>query len=390
MRKHPTKKLTKQNINDFMQGQLFGKYLRDGDNLYLYQNKTSCVWKIRTQHKTGAQTKYSWKTIGDAADISITKARAKAEEMRGLIRQNINVHTHTKETTLLGKKFGEIVDIYIQQSKRNLKPQSKNKLVAVINKASILNNTIISKITENDIAHVIERVKRKSPSTAATLLRELKSIFSFAYDEKYMINKLDINLKARYKINHRTRYLDECKLGKLFKQLANDVDIPLVIKVAIYALFITMLRRDELLTLAWEDVDLSHQKITIRNAKRIDNFIVRIPHQLVEQLRELRQQMPNKKYVFSCRSYRYSGDTLCRYCKDLGIKYGIGEFTPHDARRTGMTLLSDRGHSYKVIDMALGHVQQGVNKSYLKTHLSEPRAQLLQDYADLIDELAQK
>ncbi len=387
MPKIKSKLLTKQNINDFMQGSLFGSSLHDGHNLYLFKNQHSCVWKLRTQSKIGNNTKFSWKRIGDARDITLSKARVLADEMRDLIRKGINVHTHVKEQSKLGKTFGAVVDIYIDSCKRSLKPQSKIKLIAVLNKAAILNSTIISKITETDIACVIDRIKHKSPSTAATLLREIKAIFRFAYDERYIMQKLEINIQARYKINVRTRYLNEKKLGSLFKNLWVDNNTPIIIKTAIYTLFITMLRRDELLSLEWSDVDLDNHKITIRNAKRIDNFIIRIPQQLVSKLKELRQKYPCVKYVFNCRGERYSGDTLCRYCKQLGEKYGIGEFTPHDARRTAMTLLADNSHNYKVIDMALGHVQKGVNKSYLKTHLSEPRAKLLQDWADLIEKL---
>lgn len=387
MPKIKSKLLTKQNINDFMQGSLFGTSLHDGHNLYLFKNQHSCVWKLRTQSKIGNSTKFSWKRIGDARDVTLSKARILADEMRDLIRQGINVHTHRKEQSKLGKTFGAVVDIYIDSCKRSLKPQSKVKLIAVLNKASILNNTIISKITETDIASVIERVKHKSPSTASALLREIKLIFTFAYDEKYIMNKLDINVKAKYKVNVRMRYLNEKKLGSLFKNLWNDNDVSITIKTAIYALFITMLRREELLNLEWADVDLDNHKITVRSAKWIDNFIIRIPQQLVSRLQELRQKYPTVKYVFNCRGNRYSGDTLCLYCKQLGEKYGIGEFTPHDARRTAMTLLADNNHNYKVIDMALGHIQQGVNKAYIKTHLSEPRAKLLQDWADLIDKL---
>lgn len=370
-----------------MQGTLFGSYLHDGHNLYLYKNKHSYVWKFKTQHKVGNKTYYSWKTIGDARDISLTQARTRADEMRSLIRQNINVHTHKRERSNLGKTFGEVVDIYIEKCKSKIKPQSKTKLIAVLNKATILNKTIISKITEADIENIIKHVKLKSPSTATTLLREIKAIFRFAYNEKYMLHKFEIDIIECYKINVRTRYLNESKLGILFNKLWDDVDVPIIIKTAIYALFITMLRREELLSLEWSDIDLENQKITVRNAKCISNFIVRIPTQLVQKLKELRERYPTTKYVFCSRGYRYSGDAFCNWCKEIGMNYRIGEFTPHDARRTGMTLLSDRGHNYKVIDMALGHVQQGVNKSYLKTHLSEPRAKLLQDYADLIDKL---
>lgn len=387
MPKIKSKLLTKQHINDFMQGSLFGTSLHDGHNLYLFKNKHSCVWKLRTQTKIGNNTKLSWKRIGDARDISLSKARILADEMRDLIRKGINVHTHVKEQSKLGKTFGAVVDIYIDSCKRSLKPQSKAKLIAVLNKAAILNSTIISKITETDIASVIDRIKHKSPSTAVTLLREIKLIFRFAYDEKYTIHELDIRIKAKYKTNVRKRYLDQIKVGKLFKDLWDDGDVPVVMKIAIYTLFITMLRRSELLSLKWSDVNLDGKIITVKNLKRLEEFIIHIPRQLVQKLQELREEYPTAVYVFNCRQEHYSGDTLCNYCKQLGEKYGIGEFTPHDARRTAMTLLADNGHEYKVIDMALTHTPQGVDKNYLPTYLTAAREKLLQDWADLIDKL---
>lgn len=380
-----SKLLTKQAIHDFMQGSLFGSSLHDGHNLYLYKNKYSYVWKFKTQHKVGNKTHYSWKVIGDARDVTLTQARIRADEMRSLTRQNINVHTHRKEQTRLGKTFGEVVDTYIEECKSKIKPQSKAKLIAVLNKAAILNKQIISKITETDISSVIEHTKRKSPSTAVTLLREIKLIFRYAYDEKYTIHELDIRIKAKYKTNVRKRYLDQIKVGRLFKNLWDDDDVPVVMKIAIYTLFITMLRRSELLSLKWSDVNLDGKIITVKNLKRLEEFIIHIPRQLVQKLQELREEYPTAVYVFNCRQEHYSGDTLCRYCKQLGEKYGIGEFTPHDARRTAMTLLADNGHEYKVIDMALTHTPQGVDKNYLPTYLTAAREKLLQEWADLID-----
>lgn len=390
MPKIKSKLLTKQNINDFMQGSLFGSSLHDGHNLYLFKNKHSCVWKLRTQSKIGNKTQLSWKRIGDARDITLSKARALADEMRDLIRQGINVHTFQDQQRRLGKTWGQIVKIYLLENKQNLKQSSLNKLLALLSKANKLNDTIMAKITEQDIGSIIDKIKLKAPSAANALLREIKAIYNFAYDEKYITTKLELTIKAKYKIKPRNRYLNENKLAILFKMLWNDEDVPCVIKIAIYALFITMLRREELLKLEWSDIDLNNHKIIVKNTKRIDNFIVRIPTQLTDKLSKLREQNPDTKYVFYCRQYRYNGDTLCKWCKILGLKYQIGEFTPHDARRTAMNILSDRNKPYKVIDTALGHLQMGVNKSYFSTHLSEPRAKLLQDYADLIDLLVKQ
>ena len=68
-------------------------------------------------------------------------------------------------------------------------------------------------------------------------------------------------------------------------------------------------------------------------------------------------------------------------------RYGMNKWTPHDLRRTGMTLLAEQGHCFDVIDSALGHVIVGVKKHYLKSNLLQERKELLQKWAAYIDSL---
>lgn len=369
---------------------MVGQTMLDGENLYLYKNKGSTVWKLRTRTKLAGNETISWKTIGQTADLDLKAARKEAEKMRGILRQNINLNTYQHEQKLLGKTFGQILDLYVKENKARLKPVSLRKFYSVMSNVSVLNNTIMEKITENDISELVGKVKLSAPSIATILLREIKSIYSFAYDDKYLQKKLDFRIKAKYKTNHRERYLEEDKLGRFFSNLFDDHEVSFTIKIAIYSLFILILRREELLTLEWSDINLKANKLVVKQTKKITNFKVSIPRQLAEALTVLREQNPQARYVFGHHESRYNGDTLCKYCKMLGVKYGIGEFTPHDARRTAMTLLSDHNHPYKVIDMALGHIPLGVNKHYLKTNMSAARTNLLQDWADLIDALMKK
>lgn len=385
-----SKLLTKNDVVNFHKTATVGQTMLDGENLYLYKNKTSTVWKIRTRTKLGNSKTLGWKTIGHTADLDLKAARKEADKMRGILRQNINLNTYQHEQKLLGKSFGEVLDLYVKENKSKLRPTSMRKFNSVMSNVNVLNDTIMEKITENEISELVAKIKASSPSIATILLREIKSIYSFAYEEKFLQKRLDFRIKAKYKANHRERYLEEDKLGRFFNELFDDNDVPLAMKTAIYGLFILMLRREELLTLEWSDINLKAKKLVVKQTKKITNFKITIPTQLVEALVVLREQNQFSQYVFSSRDSHYSGDTLCRFCKKLGVKYGIGEFTPHDARRTAMTLLSDLNHPYKVIDMALGHIPLGVNKHYLKTNMSNSRATLLQDWANLIDELMKK
>lgn len=381
-----SKQLLKHDVVNFQNTAAIGQKLLDGENLYLCKNKHTTVWRLRTRNKVAGVGKFGWKTIGRVDDIDLRTARKQADDMRKLLRQNINLQTYQDEQKRLGKTFGEITNLFIKERKTKTKPQSKIKFYSIMKHVAILNNSVMEKISENDISQLIWKVKKKSPSIATILLRQIKAIYNFAYEEKYIRNRVDFRINAKYDVKHRERYLDEDELGLFFSKLFSDNDISLTIKTAIYSLFILMLRRQELLSLEWSDIK-GDNRLVVKHTKRIDGFSIALPPQLIDKLNQLKSENKRSKYIFSSGKSYYSGDTLCRYCKKLSVKYGLKEFRPHDARRTALTLLSDRGHSYKVIDTALGHIQLGVNKAYFKTNLSGQRAKLLEDWANLIDGL---
>ena len=66
----------------------------------------------------------------------------------------------------------------------------------------------------------------------------------------------------------------------------------------------------------------------------------------------------------------------------------IGKFGPHDLRRIASTLLHEAGYNTDWIEKCLAHEQKGVRAIYNKAEYREQRAEMLQDWADIIDERA--
>src|SRR5690606_14822325 len=64
----------------------------------------------------------------------------------------------------------------------------------------------------------------------------------------------------------------------------------------------------------------------------------------------------------------------------------LGKFGPHDLRRTASTLLHEAGYNSDWIEKCLAHEQRGVRAIYNKAEYREQRRQMLQDWADMIDE----
>jgi integrase len=68
------------------------------------------------------------------------------------------------------------------------------------------------------------------------------------------------------------------------------------------------------------------------------------------------------------------------------IKWGMPHFTIHDLRRTAATLLSEAGYAPDVIEKALNHTIKGVRGVYNRAEYADQRREMLQAWADMVDE----
>jgi integrase len=61
--------------------------------------------------------------------------------------------------------------------------------------------------------------------------------------------------------------------------------------------------------------------------------------------------------------------------------------TIHDLRRTGATMLTERGFNKDVIEKALSHEHVGIRAVYILAEFAEQRKQMLQWWADHVDSI---
>ncbi|OSQ36123.1 tyrosine-type recombinase/integrase [Thalassospira mesophila] len=64
----------------------------------------------------------------------------------------------------------------------------------------------------------------------------------------------------------------------------------------------------------------------------------------------------------------------------------LAKFGLHDLRRTASTLLHEAGYNSDWIEKSLAHEQRGVRAVYNKAEYREQRAEMMLDWADMIDE----
>ena len=111
--------------------------------------------------------------------------------------------------------------------------------------------------------------------------------------------------------------------------------------------------------------------------------------QTVELFRGLKELASESAWVLPGRSSLskpFAANALNKALENLN--FGIPPFTIHDMRRTGSTLLHEKGFPSDVVEKALNHSIGGVRGVYNKAEYSEQRRKMLQFWADYVEGIA--
>jgi len=280
------------------------------------------------------------------------QARNKLTKMRmEKLNEKMGFKKPEKKPDILFEKFAdEFIEIYAKQNKRswkrdevslkNLKPFFKGKLL----------NDIGPQLVENYKAkRKTDKTPRKTLVTEATINREvalLKTIFNKALEWE-RIEKNPMSRVKKFKENQKAmRILSDKEMIKLIDAAPSHIS-PIIIIAAS-----TGMRKMEILSLKWEDIDFRRGIIHIKDSKsgRAREVYMNCP--VFEALKALPQEF---EFVFfnqatgnHVTSVRKS---FKKACEDMGIK----NFRFHDLRHCCATKMVEAGVDLVTVSKILGH-----------------------------------
>ena len=229
-------------------------------------------------------------------------------------------------------------------------------------------------------------------AAAADLRNLLKRLFDYAV----VCGLTGVNpttaLPTRFirKARARTRALSPDEIGTYLQKLYRS-NIRRQFKLALHLVLLTLVRKSEILLAKWSDVNLQKRewKIPAENSKTGRAHIVYLSTQAVSLFEELRNLSGGSQFVLPGRS------TIAKpFAKNAlnqalaGINFEIPPFTIHDLRRTGSTLLHEKGFPSDVIEKALNHSIGGVRGVYNRAEYADQRREMLQFWGNFISGLA--
>jgi len=286
------------------------------------------------------------KALGKKGDITKTMAR---EELRKKEKE-------AKSGQVDNPLLYDFAKSYIQHVKETLRRRSWYRYEYSLNTLiELYGSKKLSEITPKDIDDFKEiRLRKVKPATVNRELSTLRQIYNLAKRWNNFVGENPVSISGLLpEENIKERILTLIEEEKLMS-FSNEYLKPIIMTA-----LNTGMRKSEILSLKWSNVDIELGIITIdqTNTKNKKTRRVPINSKLKSLLLEQKLKSGGSEHVFlspSGNPYKFH-DSIKNAFNGACRKAGITEFRFHDLRHTAATRMIEAGASIVAVSKILGH-----------------------------------
>ena len=217
---------------------------------------------------------------------------------------------------------------------------------------------------------------RDRPGTANGTIRTLSQMFLKAVQWGLMPEGSNPCRSIRkYRLRSHERYLtvDEYRrLGRILKDGEANGWISEAAVAALRLLMLTGCRRDEILTLRWDDVDRSARELRLRDSKTGPAMVALTS--AVESVLDGIERVPGNPWVFTGTQPGRRLMTLKSTWRRVRNQAGLEDVRLHDLRHSYASRALALGESLTIIGKLLNHVQMQTTARYAHLMLDAEKA----------------
>lgn len=365
------------------------KTLTDGGGLSLYVTHTGKYWRLR-YYSDGKQQVMS---LGPYPIMSLLEARQKQMEIKRLLHNGKSPMIERKKVS--DWTFEKVANLWLanwelDKSDQHVSTVKRRLVVDVFPKIGTMP---IDEITTLMIVNLVKGIAtRGALDVANRVLQKIGQIFRFAIANGYAINspvliKPSEILPTRKQTN--LARIDEKDLGELLRKIEAYQGTPIT-RMAIKLMALAFVRTSELIKAKWDEFDLERARwdIPADRMKMKTPHIVPLSKQAISLLKSLQYVSGKGEYLFpsdlDCRKTpTMSNNTILRALKRMGYQ---GRMTGHGFRGLASTILHEQHYNHDHIEVQLAHSpRNAVSAAYNHALYLEPRAKMMQDWADYLD-----
>jgi len=345
--------------------------------IYPNGRKSYRVYKKVRSAKTATQV-----SIGVFPDLTIEQARSKARDIINEMALGINPNDKKKlaanESVTLQRVFDDYLTIkkLSENTVRGYKQVINAYLAKYKNKPlSMLTEEVIKDIHTTITTGKFKGMRKPSKAQADLCMRVVRALFNFAkyeyrgYDNAFIFAENPVTIlshqRSWHNVERKSTYVRPHQLKEFLRSIADlrkefeliqDKFALAVCDLVEFALF-TGLRKNELLTLPWSQVDLSGKAFYVSKTKNGSPLELPISPYLMKLFERRKLNCEGHEFVFYAdndKGYVVEPKKVIKKIADRA-KYN---FTLHDLRRTFTTIAESANIGTYSIKRLLNHKSQ--------------------------------
>lgn len=364
--------------------------LYDSGGLYIQISLSgSKLWRLKYYFR-GKEKRCG---LGKWPNVSLKEARLKRDEMRLALEKGENPQ-QGKHAPVVGT-FRNLAEDW---KSRKATEWSANHLRTVIQRLEryiypILGDMPPGEISPQQVLLLVRGLEdRGAVETAHRVLGICSLVFRYGVILGVVGSDPCRDLKGALRQRQAVSFpaiTDPVEVGALMRGIDAYTGSP-VVRFALEFSALTFCRPGEIRQAEWGEFDFDRALWTIpaEKMKLRKAHLVPLSRQALQVMGGVKLFTASSRFVFpSSRTFErpMSEATVTAALAGMGYK---GRMTAHGFRAMASTLLNERGHRHDVIEAQLAHAgYDKIRAVYNRAEYMEERRQLMQDWADYLDEL---
>lgn len=246
-----------------------------------------------------------------------------------------------------------------------------------------IGNKQISEVTPLNILAITDAIKNRGADQMALQTRNmLKRMFAYAIARHLTTTNPAAAIEPRFIAISKSREvtLSPQEIGNTLRSIDNS-NMKRTNKLALHLIMLTLVRKSMLLEARWDEIDFANALwvIPAERMKMKKPHLVPLSPLALKIFKELKTLSNNSIWVLA--SVRNPEKPVSRSILNSairGLSFNTRAFVIHDFRRTGSTLLHERGYNTDWIEKTLAHEIKGIRGIYNKAEYLEARREMLE------------
>lgn len=372
--------------------------LADGHGLVLIIKTSGAKW-WRYRYRFNGTAKML--SIGVYPDVTLKEARSQHAILKNILNQGIDPSQHRQEQKqneilAIENSFESVARLWWKNWSTIRNQRHANYVIRRLETDifPVIGKKPISELTAPLILMAIKKIEsRGALDIAKRALNTCSQVFRYAIAHGLAERNpaTDIKPSDVLKPSQKTNYarLAQKELPELLRKIDTYDGQPLT-KLALQLMALTFVRTSELIGARWDEIEMENNlwRIPSERMKMKTPHIVPLSEQVIIVLQKIKALSGGQALLFP--SERSNGKSMSNNTI-LYALYRMGyhsRMTGHGFRGIASTILHERGYNHEHIELQLAHAERNqVSASYNHALYLEPRARMMQNWADYLDEI---